>query len=448
MRFGFEHTLRAASLLLVATVLVAVACAPAGGGTAPTSAPPAPAANATTAPAPGGAAACTNVEVAYWNAFSGPDGAFMKKMVDQYNDQNRGQVNVRLTVHPFAQYYEKVGAALTSDSLPDVMVVHLDQLATWAARGALQPLDSVVQQLDLKDNDFPAPVWQGRQYKDKRYGIPLDIHPMTFYWNTRLMTEAGITEPPNDAATFEAAAQQLTTGNVKGYIQPIAWPAGPMAEMLLYQFGGRVTDEKGEKATFNSEAGKKALEYLVKLKDAPFSTPEVAPDAQANAFKAGTNAMAIDGIWMILGFREAGITFDAGPVPQFGTEMRTWAGSHNLTMPVHKKGEDPCKVQAAGAFIGWLTENSATWAEGGQIPARLSARSSDAFMKLQPQARIAPSVDWAVFPPPVPGITDAHAQYGDAVNQVLSGKKDVATALADAERNANQLLAENREKYK
>ena len=404
-----------------------------------------PAAPATTAPA---GSAGREVELAYWNAFSGPDGAFMKKMVDQYNEQNKGSVNVKLTVHPFAQYYEKVGAALTSDTLPDVMIVHLDQLATWAARGALQPVESVVAQVGLKDEDFPAPVWKGREYQGKRYGIPLDIHPMTFYWNKKLLKDAGMDAPPKDAAAFEAAAQKLTQGNVKGYIQPIVFPAGPIAEMLLAQFVGRVTDEKGEKAAFNSDAGRKSLEYLLKLKSAPFSTPEVAPDAEANAFKDGTNAMTLNGIWMILGFRDAGVDFDAGPVPQFGPEPRTWAGSHNVAMPVHKKGEDPNKIQAAGAFIGWLTENSATWAEGGQIPARLSARNSAEFKRVLPQANIAPSVDTAIFPPPVPGISDAYAQYGEATSDVLSGKKDVATALADAERQAHDLLAQNREKYR
>ena len=410
----------------------------------------APATGAKDAAKPAAPAAATGggVELTYWNAFSGPDGAFMKRMVDQYNDQNEGKVTVRLTVHPFAQYYEKIGAALTADGLPDVMVVHLDQLATWAARGALQPLEGVVAQVGLKDDDFPAAVWKGREYQGKRYGIPLDIHPMTFYWNRKLLKDAGIDGPPKDAASFEAAAQTLTRGNVKGYIQPIVFPAGPIAEMLLAQLGGRVTDEKGEKATFNSDAGRKALEYLLKLKMAPFSTPEVAPDAEANAFKAGLNAMTLNGIWMILGFKDAGVEFDAGPVPRFGPEARTWAGSHNLTMPVHKKGEDPSKVQAAGAFVGWLTENSATWAEGGQIPARLSARNGADFKKVLPQANIAPSVDTALFPPPVPGIADVYGQFGEATGDVLTGKKDVATALADAEKKADELLAQNREKFR
>ena len=57
-------------------------------------------------------------------------------------------------------------------------------------------------------------------------------------------------------------------------------------------------------------------------------------------------------------------------------------------------------------------------------------------------------MDTALFPPPVPGISDAYGQFGEASGDVLTGKKDVATALADAERKANELLAQNREKFR
>jgi multiple sugar transport system substrate-binding protein len=320
-------------------------------------------------------------------------------------------------------------------------------LGTWAARGALQPLDEIITNLGITDEDFPAAVWQGFEYNGQRYGIPLDIHPLTFYVNMDLLAEAGIDKIPTNKEEFEAAAEAMTQGNVKGYTQPVLWPGFLIGQALLFQNGGRLVDETGQTAAFNSEAGRIAMQQLVDWNQAGFSTPEVAIDAQANAFRAGTNAMTMDGIWMIQGFRDAGVNFEAAPIPQFGPEPGTWAGSHQLTIPAHKAGEDPCKVAAAGELIGYLTENSAVWAQGGQIPARLSARNSPEFAEVLPQANVAPSVDFAVFPPPVPGIGDALFQWEQAVNWVLSGEKDIETALADAEANANQLLEENRAKY-
>lgn len=394
---------------------------------------------------PAAAADCEATELTYWNGFSGPDGEFMKQLVDDYNAENERGDTVRVTTQPFTEYYDKISAALTANKLPDVMIIHLDQLATWAARGALRPLDGVIEAAGLSGDDFPDAVWEGWEYDGSRYGIPLDIHPMTLYYNTELLADAGLDGPPTTGEEFEQYATAMTDGSVKGYIQPIAWPSAPMAQMMLFQYGGRVVDEAGEKAAFNSDAGVKALEHLKRLRDAEFSRPDVAPDAQANDFKAGTNAMTIDGIWMILGFQEAGVEFSAAPVPQFGDEMHTWAGSHQLT--IGKNTDDPCKEQAAGEFIAWLTDNAATWAEGGQIPARMSARESEEFQALELQAAVAPSVDTAIFPPPVPGIADAYVQFEQAVNEVLGDDKDVASALADAEDRANQLLEENRQRY-
>lgn len=384
-------------------------------------------------------------ELTYWNGFSGPDGEFMKQMVSDYNEENDRGDTVNVTTQPFAEYYDKISAALTADQVPDVMIIHLDQLATWAARGALQPLDSIVEAAGLSGDDFPDAVWDDHEYDGKRYGVPLDIHPMTLYYNTELLAEAGLDGAPTTGDEFEQYATAMTDGSVDGYVQPIAWPSAPMAQMMLFQYGGRVVDEAGENAAFNSDAGVAALEHLKRLRDSEFSRPDVAPDAQANDFKAGTNAMTIDGIWMILGFEEAGVEFAAAPVPQFGDEMHTWAGSHQLA--IGKDTEDPCKLHAAGEFIAWLTDNAATWAEGGQIPARISAQESEEFQALELQAAVAPSVETAIFPPSVPGIADAYVQFEQAVNEVLGEDKDVSTALAEAEDRANQLLEENRQRY-
>ena len=48
----------------------------------------------------------------------------------------------------------------------------------------------------------------------------------------------------------------------------------------------------------------------------------------------------------------------------------------------------------------------------------------------------------------MPGISDAYGQFGEATGDVLTGKKDIATALVDAEKKADELLAQNREKFR
>jgi multiple sugar transport system substrate-binding protein len=159
--------------------------------------------------------------------------------------------------------------------------------------------------------------------------------------------------------------------------------------------------------------------------------------------------MVWNGIWQTANVTGSGVEFAgrATAVPQIGPKMAVWAGSHQLTLPVHKT-VDPCKDQAAAAFIKYVVQNSVTWAKAGQIPASKSVRASADFKAIEPQASIAPSVEFAFFPPSIPGITDAFGPLGEAVGAVMNGTTtDIKAALDDAAKRADEILAQNKSTY-
>jgi multiple sugar transport system substrate-binding protein len=68
--------------------------------------------------------------------------------------------------------------------------------------------------------------------------------------------------------------------------------------------------------------------------------------------------------------------------------------------------------------------------------------------QVSPQAQIAPSVENAIFPPSVPGITDALGPMGEAVSAVMSGEAtDIQATLDASAERGNQILEENRQTY-
>ena len=151
----------------------------------------------------------------------------------------------------------------------------------------------------------------------------------------------------------------------------------------------------------------------------------------------------------LLNVTGSGVEFDgqATAVPQIGPNPAVWAGSHQLTLPAHKT-VDPCKDAASAMLIKYLVDNSVTWAKAGQIPASIKVRASDAFKAVMPQAEIAPSVENAIFPPSVPGITDAFGPLGEAVGAIMNGTEtDIKAALDNAAQRATQILTENKATY-
>jgi multiple sugar transport system substrate-binding protein len=107
--------------------------------------------------------------------------------------------------------------------------MHMDQLATFAARGVITELDDVAKALELNEGDFAPTVWQGGLYHDKRYGIPLDMHPLGFYFNKSVMRKAGLDpeRPPTNRAEYEAALTELKKSGVQGFwVSPFQFTGG------------------------------------------------------------------------------------------------------------------------------------------------------------------------------------------------------------------------------
>jgi len=389
---------------------------------------------------------CGSVSLEYWNPFTGPDGPFMGELVNAFNDS---QDNIDVTMTTQSEYYTQLSTAAASGSLPDVAIVHADQIATQVYRNVLRPIDAVVEETGINGDDFPEAVWNAGEVNGSRYSIPLDIHPMTMFVNMDLLTEAGIDAAPTTPEEFAAAAAALTSGDNNGFMLTTGFPISQIFEMLLFQFGGTSFNEDGTKAAWNSEAGVLAAQWLLDAQ-ASYSQPNLEVDAELNSFKGGTVGMIWNGIWQTTNVTGEGVFFNgvATSVPQVGTQMAVWAGSHQLTLPT-QADEDPCRDTAAGIFIRYLLDNSITWAQAGQLPANNVVRESEAFAEVHPQVDIAAgSADYVFFPPSVPGITDAYGPLGEAISALLSGNAtDIQAELDNAAERANQILEQNRETY-
>ena len=127
-----------------------------------------------------------NVSLAFWNGFTGGDGPFMRKLVDQFNSEHQN-IKVSMNVLQWADFYPKVPTAVQSGNGPDIAIMHIDQLATNAARRVIVPVDEVATVLEYQQDDFAPAVWTAGVYKEQRYGLPLDIHPLLFYYNQKEM---------------------------------------------------------------------------------------------------------------------------------------------------------------------------------------------------------------------------------------------------------------------
>src|SRR5688572_28785027 len=354
------------------------------------------------------------ITLSYWNGFTGGDGPFMKKLVADFMKENP-KITIKSNTVEWAQYYQRMPAAVTAGKGPDVGVMHLDQLATNAARKVIVPVDDLAEALELTADDFTEDVWTAGVYQDARYGIPLDVHSLAMYYRNAAFEKSGISEAPSDEASFTEALDKLKEGDNKlPFWMPSRWPAHLMFLSLLWQNGGEPYAEDGSKASFDSDAGVDALTWMRGVVDKGYSPKNVAQDSQYVSFKANKVDVTWDGIWQINDLKANKADFGIAPIPKIGDTDAVWANSHNFY--ISKLGAaDENKLQASKVFIDWISQKSAEWAGAGMIPARKSVRE-EAAVTDSTQGPVAEKIDNMKFLPPVPGLGDVQDRKSTRLN--------------------------------
>mgnify|MGYP001770885388 CR=1 FL=1 len=380
-------------------------------------------------------------EVSFWAPFSGADGPFMKEIVDSYNNSQEN-VKVNLQIVPQTDYYTDVDLTLHSgEDVPELMIMHGDQILTYSEKGILKNLDAVLGD-ELKVDQYHEKGIDGATVDGNVYGLPLDIHPLMFYWNKDLFEAAGLDpeQPPKTREEFVEYAQMLTNEeeNVYGYAVPTLWPQQFIFPTIVAQNGGSLYED-GE-VNFTSPEVVEALQFQVDLiNEYNVSPSDIQQDGEVTLFLQGRSAMHFNGPWMLEQFVNSELNFGVAPVPRLGTEQEAvFANSHNFVIP---EKADEAKLDGVVDFLLYVQENALAWANSGQAPAMKATYESDEFQSVNIQSpQVAKQFEIAVFNPKVENWSQAVNPLMEAVNSALLGQKDVEQALEDAQKEATQAL--------
>ena len=440
-QLGYSVT-RRGFLGTVGAVGGALALAACGGKSTP------PGAGGPTGSAAGGASySGPAVKLAFWNGWTGADGDYAKQMISQFNKANPN-VQVQMNVYQWADFFQKLPAAVQSGNGPDVSVMHIDDIPTQAAQQVIVPIDEIAKALNFSSGQFAPAVWNGGMYQDKRYGIPIDVHNLGLYYNQDLFDKAGISAAPTNESEYFDALDKLKSKGIQGsWVSPFQFTGGFMFQSLLWQFGGDLYNSDNTQATWDSDAGVKALQWMVDLIGKGYSPKNVGQDADYLALKNSRNAMNWQGIWQVNDVNKLTTPkIGLAPLPKIGSQGGVWGNSHQFVLP-RNGSNDSNKQAAARYFIHWFTQNEAQWAQSAKVPAETSLQQSADFTKLTDLKPFAEEVPDVHFPPAVAGIGDATAKLYDAIQSAVLGKSDPASALHSSAKTATGILSSNKKKY-
>jgi len=383
-----------ASMIAVGALVATAAC----------SSDPAPAATKTTTPTPTGPTLLTF-------AVYGPPQvvtAYTKIAADFSAEHPDTVVNIR----PYDSR-EQADAALTQEraagNSPDAFLTSIDDLPALVEEKAVRRLDELLGERHVDFGDgYQRDSLEAFSADDALQCMPVDVSPLVVYYNSDLISLAGLTEPGQRPITpesgwsieqFAAAARQATRGGVRGvYVAPDLDQVAP----FIWSGGGHVVDDLDDPTTLtlSDSTSAAALEKLLEVVRDPhitFNPTQLARRSALQRFKTGSLAM-------MLGYRDLtpqlraqeNLRFDVMPLPRLGARATTGQSSGLCLSSASKHPEKTADFLAFAVSDDAMALLAST---GYVVPTNLDVVNSDAF--LQPDEMPASA---AVFPDAVRSI--------------------------------------------
>lgn len=211
-------------------------------------------------------------ELTFWMQPYGTDPSIQRKALDKVTADFKEAtgITVDYTINDWNSANQKLTLACTGGEAPDVAdIFFTNSFAEMSSdKAGLLEINDVVEEMGGESAWMSAGKDEACVDGDW-YGVPWRFDTRTLLYNTEDFEKAGITEVPRTWDELVEAAQKLTETDGNGNITHagLAWYSdmGRYDQTwfsMLAQSGGAMMNEDFTEFTFNTEEGKKALQFL------------------------------------------------------------------------------------------------------------------------------------------------------------------------------------------
>jgi sn-glycerol 3-phosphate transport system substrate-binding protein len=407
----------------------------------------------------GAARAATELTMYYPIAVGGPIPRLIDSMIADF-EKTHPDIKVKAV---YAGNYDdtrvRALAAIRGNQPAQLSVLFSIDLFELIDQDVIVPIDELTTTADRSwlESFYPA-LMENSRYGGKTWGIPFQRSTIVLYWNKDAFKEAGLDpgRPPATWAEMVEMGRRLVkrdaSGNVTRYGLMIPSTGYPywMFQALARQNGEVLMNQDGNRTYFDKPAVVEALELWRDLggKHGVMPRGTVEWGTLREAFLQGKTAM----MWHTTGNltpvrKDAKFDFGVAMLPA-AKQRGTPTGGGNFYV---FKTASPAERKAALTFIRWMTspERAAQWSiETGYVGVTKDAYETGALKKYTaefPAAAVArDQFQYAVAEFSVHENARVKKFLDDAIQAALTGGKEPKAALAEAQAQAERVLARYR----
>lgn len=318
-----------------------------------------------------------------WFGMTGPDGAYIEDLIKAFEKENP-DIKVIGNAYEWATLWVKLEAAYAAGNPPESVIMHVQDIPQFVEKGMLAsiPANGYDPSLYLEN------TLEGGRYKGVQYGLPIDLHTATMYYNVDMFLDAGL-DPDNPPRTYDElveAAKRLTIPE-KGQ-----WGFGLDTKndgthwafiSSYFQNGGKLLSDDFKRALIDNEAMRKTLNQYKDLAWKYNVSPRYLEDS-VREFRSKNIAIIFNGTWQNAlkgGVPEVeGLNYRSAKQPLFGDIEAYWKSGHVVTTINNLK---PGQKALGEKFTRFASENSVYWNQSAMIPVTKAAMDDPRLARLK-----------------------------------------------------------------
>jgi ABC-type glycerol-3-phosphate transport system substrate-binding protein len=399
------------------------------------------------------------VEVVFWHVSSQTQGENLQKMVDEFNSKNP---NIKVKAEYKGSYSDirkAILAAITAGITPDVAVAYTNQVAEYANAGKIVVLDDYINSskygLSKADLDDLYAAYlavdrnptQGNKLLSMRTSPSMEV----MFYNISMMKELGLGEnPPKTWDDFARMCKAAGKAGKKGYALSVS--ASTLAGWIFTR-GGEILSADGKKALLTEKPAVDSLVFLKELIDDGCAYQIAERYGDQTDFANGKVLFTFGSTAGLPYYRDA-IQDKAANKQKFDWSVDIFPNTGKPVVDMYGPSwtifkSTPEKQLASWLFVKWFTETEQTakWSVlTGYFPMRKSAANSEAVKKQMESLPVyKKSFDFLPYAKSEPNVSAweaIRAAMADAITAVATGKMTPQAALEEANKKANEALAQ------
>jgi multiple sugar transport system substrate-binding protein len=363
-------------------------------------------------------------------------------------------ITVKVDVSDWESYWTKLKTLLAAKTPPDMFAIDAPLYLDYQSKGVLLNLQPYLDKNPgMLDGLYPQTLLA---YKtpDGYFGLPRDFQTIVLFSNKDMFDKAGLAYPNADWTwdDLRAAAKKLTLIDAGGKTTQYGfsfdmWDMEPGWSEALWSYGGDILNADHTKTLIGDPAARTAWQLLYDMTFVDKSVPDSTASGQygGDTFLAGVSAMTPLGHWVVPGYADAKLNFDAAPMPKGPAGRVTSVNSAGFV--IAKGSKHPVQAFEFLKFV--LSQDGQTrLAElGFACPVLKAIAESPTFLQQKiaiNQQVFLDALQYAKIKPVFKGYDEWASAVGDGMAPVWSGEADLNQTLDQVVAAADEVLAKNK----